>query len=128
MDNLGNVTFSSNIRVLVALFRVTRKYIAGLRTEDNAAVSRGYALALGVLPRKIAGKALIPLFFPARYPLFCAGLKQSRQGTRGASSLLPTRRASSGEHIEIYRNLISSYPFAMGSPIFSSCCPFESCS
>ena len=31
-------------------------YVSGLRTEENAAVARGYAMALGVLPRKLAGK------------------------------------------------------------------------
>ncbi|CAM9179699.1 unnamed protein product [Scytosiphon promiscuus] len=30
-------------------------YVTGLRTEENAAVTRGCAMALGVLPRKLAG-------------------------------------------------------------------------
>lgn len=32
-------------------------YVARLRTEENAAVARGYAMALGVLPRKLAGES-----------------------------------------------------------------------
>lgn len=35
--------------------RVIHKYISGLRAAENAALARGYALALGVLPRKLAG-------------------------------------------------------------------------
>lgn len=32
--------------------------MSGLRTDDNPAVARGYALALGVLPRKLAGRLI----------------------------------------------------------------------
>eukprot|EP00752_Nemacystus_decipiens_P005667 g5128.t1 len=35
--------------------RTVGLYVTGLRTEENAAVARGYAMALGVLPRKLAG-------------------------------------------------------------------------
>ena len=43
---------------VVALDRTTGKYVSGLRTDDNPAVARGYALALGVLPRKLAGRLI----------------------------------------------------------------------
>lgn len=37
--------------------RTIDSYVAGLRTAENAAVARGYAMALGVLPRKLAGES-----------------------------------------------------------------------
>ena len=35
--------------------RTVGLYVTGLRTEENAAVARGFAMALGVLPRRLAG-------------------------------------------------------------------------
>lgn len=42
--------FRSNL-----FLRTIGLYVTGLRTEENAAVTRGCAMALGVLPRKLAG-------------------------------------------------------------------------
>lgn len=49
--NFFSVLLSSECCAL----RTVGLYVTGLRTEENAAVARGFAMALGVLPRKLAG-------------------------------------------------------------------------
>lgn len=73
-------------------FRTVGLYVTGLRTEENAAVARGYAMALGVLPRKLAGEYKGCAYGPSPIACFPFSFVSCALATCSSSSALVPNR------------------------------------